>query len=60
MGFVVGPNALSENSSIYDCYELIDGLYYVKETQVINGIINLSYKDFITYFSKGETYENLY
>lgn len=57
MGFVVGPNTLSRNVPIYDGYELIDGLYYVKETQVINGIINLSYNDYKAYLNNGELYE---
>ena len=57
MGFVVVPNTLSRNVPIYDGYELIDGLYYVKETQVINGIINLSYNDYKAYLNNGELYE---
>lgn len=59
MGFVVGPNVLSSDAFMYDGYELIDGLYYVKETKVINGIINLSYNDYKEYLNNGELYENL-
>ena len=59
MGFVVGPNKLSNNISKYDEFEFINGLYYSKETKVIDGIINLSYDDYIEYLKSGDLYETI-
>lgn len=45
MGFT---STVSLNNSLIE-FELINGLYYVKETCLIDNILNLSYEDFLNY-----------
>lgn len=45
MGFVL--NTISLNNNNY-YFEYIDGLYYINKTQYIDGVLNLSYKYYIS------------
>lgn len=41
MGFIINPMSLDLS------YEEIDGLYYVKDTCFVDGVLNLDYKDYL-------------
>ncbi len=45
VGFIIDTCSLNP----FDGYDYIDGLYYPKETQIIDGVKDLSYKDSLLY-----------
>ncbi len=50
VGFIIETCSLSP----FDGYDYIDGLYYPKETQYVDGVLDLSYEDSLKY----EEYKN--